>query len=188
MRARHVAAFCVCLFAAGVASPAFAQLKQVTYIKASNPHMGDHFGNGGTLEGHGVALSGDGNTLAVGAPYESSSAKGINGNQTDTSLYSAGAVYVFARTNNAWSQQAYIKASNPGQSDHFGFVVSLSQNGNTLAVSAPGEKSAAKGINGDQSDDSIQDAGAVYVFSRTGMAWSQQAYIKASNTGEAGVG
>src|SRR5262245_48807803 len=188
MLARHVAAFCVCVFAAGVASPAFAQLKQVTYIKASNTHMGDHFGNGGTLEGHGVALSGDGNTLAVGAPYESSNAKGINGNQNDTSLYSAGAVYVFVRRDNAWLQQAYIKASNAGQSDKFGFVVSLSQDGNTLAVSAPGEASAAKGINGDQNDNSIPEAGAAYVFTRAGTTWSQQAYIKASNTVEPGVG
>src|SRR5262247_2168922 len=188
MRARQVAVFFVCLLAAGAASPAFAQLKQVTYVKASNTHMGDHFGNGGTLEGHGVALSGDGNTLAVGAPYESSNAKGINGNQNDNSLYAAGAVYVFVRRNDAWTQQAYIKASNPGQSDKFGFVVALSQDGNTLAVSAPGEASAAKGINGDQNDNSIPEAGAAYVFTRAGTTWSQQAYIKASNTGEPGVG
>src|SRR5262247_2598870 len=188
MRARYVAVFLVCLLAAGAASPAFAQLQQTAYIKASNTEMGDHFGNGGTLEGHGVALSGDGNTLAVGAPYESSGAKGINGNQNDNSLYAAGAVYVFVRRNDAWTQQAYIKASNPGQSDKFGFVVALSQDGNTLAVSAPGEASAAKGINGDQNDNSIPEAGAVYVFTRAGSAWSQQAYLKASNTGEPGVG
>jgi hypothetical protein len=176
------------MLAVASASSAFAQLKQTAYIKASNAGMGDHFGNGGTLEGHGVALSGDGNTLAVGAPYESSGARGINGNQNDNSIYSAGAVYVFVRRNNAWAQQAYIKASNPGQSDKFGFVVSLSQDGNTLAVSSPGEASAAKGINGDQNDNSIPEAGAVYLFTRTGTAWSQQAYIKASNTGEAGAG
>ena len=57
--------------------------------------MNDHFGNGGTLEGHGVALSGDGSTLAVGTLYESSGAKGINGNQNDNSAYSSGAVYIF---------------------------------------------------------------------------------------------
>jgi hypothetical protein len=164
------------------------QLKQVAYIKASNAEMGDHFGNGGTLEGHGVALSGDGNTLAVAAPYESSGAKGINGNQNDNSVYSAGAVYIFVQRNNTWSQQAYIKASNPGQSAKFGHHISLSQDGNTLAVSALGEASAAKGINGDQNDKSIPLAGAVYVFTRTGTTWSQQAYIKASNTGEPGVG
>src|SRR6058998_1995589 len=174
---------------AGIAQNGSApQLKQVAYIKASNAEMGDHFGNGGTLEGHAVALSGDGSTLAVGAPYESSAAKGINGNQNDNSLYSSGAVYVFVQRNGSWSQQAYIKASNPGQSDKFGYVVSLSQDGNTLAVSSYYEASAAKGINGDQNDNSIPQAGAVYVFTRTGANWSQQAYIKASNTGEAGVG
>src|SRR5262249_53432567 len=87
-------------------------LKQTAYIKASTPHGNDHFGNGGTLEGHGLALSGDGLTMAVAAPYESSNAKGINGNQNDTSLYSAGAVYVFVQRNGQWTQQAYIKASN----------------------------------------------------------------------------
>src|SRR5256712_12044266 len=188
MRNRTISILLVCLAAVTSASSAFAQLKQAAYIKASNAETGDHFGNGGTLEGHGVALSGDGNTLAVGAPYESSGAKGINGDQNDNSVYSAGAVYVFTRRNNAWSQQAYIKASNPGQSDKFGYVVSLSQDGNTLAVSAYYEASAAKGINGDQNDNSIPQAGAVYVFTRTGTTWSQQAYIKASNTGEAGVG
>src|SRR2546428_13844030 len=188
MRPRNLSFVFVCLCLGASATSGFAQLQQVAYIKASNSKMGAHFGNGGTLEGHGVALSGDGNTLAVGAPYESGGAKGVNGNQNDTSVYSAGAVYVFARRNNTWTQQAYIKASNPGQSDKFGFVVSLSQDGNTLAVSAPGEASAAKGVNGDQNDNSIPEAGAVYVFTRTGTTWSQQAYIKASNTGEPGVG
>src|SRR5262249_6041278 len=188
MRAIRCALPFVCLTIFVSASTGFAQLRQTTYIKASNTEMNDHFGNGGTLEGHGVALSGDGSTLAVGAPYESSAAKGINGNQNDNTLYSSGAVYIFVRTNNGWGQQAYIKASNPGQSDKFGFVVCLSQDGSTLAVSAPGEASAAKGVNGNQDDDSIPEAGALYVFTRTGAVWSQQAYIKASNTGEPGVG
>lgn len=194
MRRRELSA--VLLFFGAVASAAFisraqtspALLRQAAYLKASNTEMGDHFGNGGTLEGHSVALSGDGNTLAVGAPYESSGAKGINGNQNDNAVYSAGAVYVFIQRNNRWIQQAYIKASNTGQSDKFGYVVSLSQDGNTLAVSAFFEASGAKGTNGDQNDNSIPQAGAVYIFARTGTAWVQQAYVKASNTGEAGVG
>src|SRR5260221_10544373 len=115
MRSRNLSVLLVCLAIAASASSAFAQLKQAAYIKASNTAMGDHFGNGGTLEGHGVALSSDGNTLAVGAPNESSGAKGINGNQNDNSVYSAGAVYVFVRRNNIWSPQAYLKASNTAQ-------------------------------------------------------------------------
>jgi tartrate dehydratase beta subunit/fumarate hydratase class I family protein len=166
-----------------------AGLRQTAYVKASTPHMGDHFGNGGTLLGDSVALSGDGLTLAVGSPNESSGAKGVNGNQDDTSVYSAGAVYVFTRRNTTspWTQQAYVKASNPQVGAEFGHVVNLSADGNTLAVSAYFEASAAKGINGNQNDDSIPQAGAVYVFARRGAAWSQQAYIKASNTGEAGT-
>jgi len=164
-------------------------LRQTAYIKASNPHMGDHFGNGGTLLGDSVALSGNGLTLAVGAPNESSGAKGVNGDQNDTSVYSAGAVYVYTRpnTNGAWTQQAYVKPSNPQPGAEFGHVVTLSADGNTMAVSAYFEASAAKGINGNQNDDSIPQAGAVYVFTRRGTAWSQQAYVKASNTGEAGT-
>jgi hypothetical protein len=163
-------------------------LKQSAYIKPSNTRMGSQFGAGGTLLGDGVAISADGNTLAVGAPAESSGAKGINGNQADESAYDAGAVYVFVRNGNAWRQQAYIKPSNTHQSSNFGYVVRLSGNGNTLAVSAYFESSNATGINGNQNDDSIPQAGAVYVFIRNGNNWTQQAYIKASNTGEAGKG
>ena len=46
----------------------------------------------------------------------------------------------------------------------------------------PGEDSNATGINGNQADNSASDAGAVYVFTRSGTTWTQQAYVKASNT------
>ena len=166
------------------------QIAQVGYLKASNPEASDHFGCGGVLQGHtgrGVALSGDGSTLAVGAPHEAAGSKGVNGNQRDNSVFDAGAVYVYTRTGGGWSQQAYIKASNPQMSAGFGHYVALSDDGHTLAVSAFWESSNAKGINGNQQDESIPQAGAVYVFTRQGTAWTQQAYIKASNTGEAGT-
>lgn len=156
-------------------------VKQVGYIKASNPGERAQFGDA-------VALSGDGNTMAVGARAESSAATGVNGNQSDTSAFNAGAVYVFARAGDRWVQQAYLKASNAGVNDQFGNAVALSADGNTLAVSAYFEGSRATGVNGDQADDSIAQSGAVYVFTRTGAAWSQQAYLKASNTGEADDG
>lgn len=184
---------CLIVLAAAIAAqegPA-APLRQVAYLKASNPGMFDHFGEGGALDGHignSVAISGDGNTIAVGAQHESSSARGINGNQNDDSAYNAGAVYVFTRTGATWSQQAYVKASNAGSGDHFGNMVALSADGNTMAVAAFWESSAATGVNGNQNDNSIPQSGAVYVFTRSGTTWSQQAYIKASNTGNAGEG
>src|SRR5262249_35134640 len=97
----------------------------------------------------------------------------------------AGAVYVFTRTPSSWSQEAYVKASNPGAGDAFGFCVALSADGSTLAAGASGEDSVATGINGNQADNSASNAGAGYAFARNGTRWSQQAYVKASST-EAG--
>jgi hypothetical protein len=168
-----------------------AGVRQLAYLKASNSEASDHFACGGSLPGHignALAVSGDGNTVAVGAPHESSAARGINGNQDDNSLYQSGAVYVYVRRGDAWTQQAYLKASNPGGSDMFGLSLAFSRDGNTLAVAAPWEASAATGVNGNQNDDSIPQAGAVYIFTRAGNTWSQHSYVKASNTGRKGVG
>ncbi len=149
----------------------------IGYFKASNTGERDHFG-------WAVSLSADGNTLAVAAWGEGSNATGINGDQSDNSVRPSGAVYIFTRSEGTWFQQAYVKASNTGKSDVFGSSVSLSGDGDTLAVAAGGEGSNATGINGDQSDNSMDASGAVYVFTRSGGAWSQQAYVKASNTGD----
>jgi hypothetical protein len=148
---------------------------QTEYIKASNPELQDQFG-------FSVDLSTDGNTLAVGAFAEDSSAPGINGNQSDNSQNDSGAVYLFVRNAGVWSQEAYIKASNPGQSDQFGKTVALSSDGNTLSVGAWQERSSATGIDGNQTNNSNTASGAVYVFIRTAGSWTQEAYIKSSNS------
>jgi hypothetical protein len=146
--------------------PAAAQ----TYLKASNTGPSDHFG-------WAVALSGD--TLALGAIDEDSSATGVQGSQAGNSAADAGAVYVFHEGTGLWSQQAYVKASNTGAADKFGWAVALS--GDTLVVGAQGEDSAATGVDGNQADNSADGAGAVYVFVRFAGVWTQQAYLKASN-------
>ncbi len=145
---------------------------QQAYLKASNTNTRDYFGQS-------VALSGD--TLVVGAFGEDSSTMGVGGNQDDNSALDAGAAYVFVRNGNAWSQQAYLKASNTDAGDEFGWSVAIS--GDMLVVGADAEASSAAGVNGDQYDNSAPDAGAAYVFIRSGSTWSQQAYLKASNTG-----
>jgi len=160
------------------------QFAQQAYIKASNAEgftqeppyaydSGDRFGGV-------IALSG--NTLAVGATGEDSAATGIDGDQSDNSASFPGAVYVFTRdTVGMWSQQAYIKASNTDSRDGFGESIAL--DGDTLVVGASGEDSAATGIDGDQSDNSMPGAGAAYVFVRDEAGqWTQQAYIKGSGT------
>jgi hypothetical protein len=148
---------------------------QQAYIKASNTDVDDEFG-------WSVALSSDGNTLAVGAAFEDSGATGVNGNDSDNSRENSGAVYLYARSGSTWSQQAYVKASNPDVGDNFGYRVALSADGSTLAVGAPNEDSSATGVNANQDNNEAPQAGAVYVFSRSGPSWSQEAYAKASNT------
>ena len=118
----------------------------------------------------------------MGAQNEDSAAKGINGNQADTSAPEAGAVYYFTRSGTTWTQQAYVKASNTAAGDEFGSSIALSRDGRIMVVGARGEDSGAKGVNGDQSDASMEDSGAVYVYTRTGTTWNPTAYVKASNT------
>jgi len=148
---------------------------QAAYLKPSNTDQGEQFGTS-------LSLAADGSMLAVGAVGEASAATGIDGDQTSRAAPSAGAVYLFTRGAGSWRQAAYIKASNTGTGDSFGASVALSRDGTTLAVGASTEDSAATGVDGNQADNSALAAGAAYVFTRTGATWSQQAYVKASNT------
>lgn len=145
-----------------------------TRYEASNADLGDEFG---------AALAISGNTLVVGAPYEQGN--GVDG-PSDNSIRS-GAVYVFVHDGTAWQEQAYLKASNPGNgappftdgSDRFGGAVAI--DGDVLVVGASQER----GNGTSQSDDSLFNAGAAYVFERVGTTWTQTAYLKASNPGDA---
>lgn len=124
--------------------------------------------------GYNVVLYGD--TLVVGAHLEDHTRRVDGVDRPD-----AGAVYVYVRDGGAWTQQARLTASNADEYDGFGYAVALHQD--TLAVGAIYERSSATGVDGDQADNGTYSAGAVYVFTRTGGTWSQQAYVKASNTG-----
>lgn len=146
-------------------------LDQQAYVKASNTNGYDEFG-------YAVAIYG--NTAVVGAIREDSSATGVDGNQNNNSATNAGAAYVFVRDGSQWMQQAYLKASNTDAGDRFGEAVAIFED--TIVVSALYEASASTYVNGDQTDNSVPEAGAAYVFVRNGDTWEQEAYLKASNT------
>lgn len=80
----------------------------------------------------------------------------------------AGAAYVFVRANNVWSQQAKLVASDPGSSDYLGHGVAI--DGDTIVVGAPEEDASG-----------ISNAGSVYVFTRSGTTWTQQAKLNAAD-------
>lgn len=169
---------------------------QEAYLKPSSTFIT-------TLFGMSVDLSGDGNTLAIGTPGDASNATTINGDTTQHIDYAnSGAAYIFNKSGSTWQQEAVIKPStltkhsgvalvdtNGGtysiqinDGGQFGGVVSLSQDGSTLAVGSLRESSNAKGINGDEGDTSAVRSGAVFVFKRDNSVWTQKSYVKASNT------
>ena len=152
--------------------------RQTAYLKGSRTEAVDALG-------YSLAISDDGNTIAGGAADETCLTPGVNppgciGGEERNS--SPGAAYVFVRSGNTWTEQAFFKASNPTMLDVFGLRLALSGDGNTLAVSATSEDSASQGINGKQDDESANESGAVYFYTRNGTTWAQQAYVKGSNT------
>jgi hypothetical protein len=147
------------------------QWVQQAFIKASNPDNADQFGVS-------VALAADGSTLAVGSHGESSNSAA---DPTNNSSNGAGAAYIFVRSGTTWTEQAYLKPNVVGAADSFGRSVALSHDGNVFVAGAINEDSLANTINGDATDNSSVSVGAAYVFVRAGTAWSQEAYLKASN-------
>ncbi|RZJ94609.1 MAG: hypothetical protein EOO60_02665 [Hymenobacter sp.] len=110
------------------------------------------------FQGFSVALSADGNTLAMGAPGD---------------INLTGATWIFTRLGTAWSQQGpkLVGIGTNGAISQQGFSVALSADGNTLAAGAPSD---------------ALDTGATWVFTRTGMTWSQQG-AKLVGTGASGL-
>jgi hypothetical protein len=124
--------------------------------------------------GTSAALSGDGNTLLIGAPQD-------NG--------SRGAVWVFVNKNGKWEQQgpkwagpstgtggagecAEEAAEESGECS-FGSSVALSADGNTALVGEPSDSSAA---------------GVAWVFTRHGTAWSGGEQLPSAAGEEGGQG
>ena len=73
-----------------------------------------------------------------------------------------GSAYVFVRSGSVWTEQAKLLASDGAAVDNFGHSVAIT--GETVVVGAPGGDSVSAGI----------DAGAAYVFVRTGSTWTEQ--------------
>ncbi|MGB1294277.1 MAG: hypothetical protein ACPG6V_02270 [Flavobacteriales bacterium] len=139
-----------------------------TRLKANNIGANDHFGIS-------VTLSGDGNTLVVGAYGEASDALGVNNNNEPNS----GAVYVYRKIGGAWSSPIRLKSPNPGNNDRFGWKQALSNDGNTLVVSSYWEDSDASSSD----NDNIANSGSIYVFKYSGGSWGTPTRLKSNNIG-----
>src|ERR1017187_4974771 len=101
-------------------------------------------------QGSSGALSADGSTALVGGPFD------------NPGIGASGAAWVYLRNSAAaWAQQGLKLVGNGGVTPSQGSSVALSADGNTALVGGPQDESSAAG-------------GAVWVFTRTNGAWSQQ--------------
>jgi hypothetical protein len=121
-----------------------------TKLFAADGGEGDQFG-------YSVALSGD--TALIGVRFDDDDANGLE----------SGSAYVFTRSGTTWSQQTRLTAADGSDRDWFGVRVALS--GDTAIVPADADDSDVNGI----------DSGSVYVFTRSGTSWTQQAKLTASD-------
>lgn len=96
----------------------------------------------------------EGNYAVIGAIYDDGS---------------TGAAYIFHYDGDFWSQQAKLTASDAATTDLFGWSVAIS--GDRVAIGAPNE------------DEGDINAGAVYVFKRSGTSWTQQAKLTSNDPG-----
>ena len=124
-------------------APPIGTLEQQAKARAGDGAEGDELGRT-------VAISG--RTAVLGAPFS-------DGNATTGS----GAVYVFVRSGDTWSQQARLEASDAADDDNFGISVAIY--GDTIVVGA-------------EYDDSAEThRGSAYVFTRSGTTWTEQAKL-----------
>jgi hypothetical protein len=109
----------------------------------------------GAQEGFGISVAVSGDTAVMGAHFD------------DAPFHDSGSAYVFVRNGTSWSQQAKLTASDVSADAYFGSSVAIE--GDTILV----------GANGD--DGVATDAGAAYIFVRSGTSWNEQAKLTASD-------
>jgi hypothetical protein len=126
-------------------------------LQASNYSATDNFG-------FSIDINPDATYIIVGAPFEDS-----------PGITNAGAAYIFTRSGSTWTEQAILRASDAQASDNFGSCVAVSSDSTYAVIGAPFEDGGA--------GDPISDAGAAYIFTRSGSTWTQQAKLVASDPG-----
>lgn len=130
------------------------------YLK---PAAGNDFSALGTA----LALSADGKTLAVGAPFNSWGGTGVltpPAQVTSTATWS-GMVQVFKRTGTEWALTKLVKGTNADPVDEFGGAVGLNADGSLLAVGAEAEGGSSSGVGGSQVQGPHHHyVGAVYLY------------------------
>ena len=139
-------------------SHTFAQLDQVG--------SGESGGTGRSQYGAALAMSRDGSRVLIGDSAEDGNGNGFFANDANNAAPMAGAAYLYNHVDGSWQEEIYIKAKNTGAGDEFAKAVSISGNGDIIAVGAPEEDGSAVGMDADVMADSgnADGSGAVYLY------------------------
>ena len=125
---------------------------QEAILTASDKAVSDLFGTA-------LAISDDGTRIVVGAHYNDAGG-----------LANSGAAYVFSRSGTTWTQEQKLSASDKAANDAFGNFLSMAGDASRVAISAP-----YCTISG------VTQAGAVYIFTRSGTVWTQEQKINGND-------
>jgi hypothetical protein len=104
-----------------------------------------------------AAISGDGGTVVVAAPFD----EDPNGER-------GGSAYVFVRSGGSWAEATKVAPETGDGNDQFGTSVALSKDGTTLLVGA------------EVADPDGTETGAAYVYTGSGGSWSLDARLTAN--------
>lgn len=135
-------------------------------VQAGDGESDDRFGSR-------LSLSADGSLLVVAAPFKD------HPDRSQSSL-NAGVAYVYRRHQQGWQQEAQLRANNADGFDEFGSALAISADGQTIAISAPGEDGRS---DQNASDNQLINAGAVYLFRYQNDQWQQTTRLKADQAG-----
>lgn len=114
-----------------------------------------------SYDGFGTSVDIQGDVIVVGA-------NGANITKDKKSYNNAGAAYVFERNGTTWEQRIKLSAGDPEQDGFFGADVAITKG--KIAIGADGAD-----VGG------VPNAGAVYVYIRSGKTWYQNIKLIASD-------
>ena len=169
--------------------------QQPTYVKAANPTSDALFGRAIAMDGDTLIVGAPGDAATIGAAYVFVRVEGVweylqslspqmpsQGNlfgwsvdiSGDSAVISAlgegayrGSIYIFQRVSGMWSEQARRLPSNGEPDDHFGQAVAI--DGDHIVVGAHKE---------DGTNDLVPNGGALYVFQRENMDWTERTILR----------
>ena len=144
-----------------LATPEYGQNKVHIYIRSSTNTWtsqqvitGTSINSSDTQLGRfGMGMDDNADRLAMGSP------------NNDEGGTNRGRAYVYSRSGTTWSLEADLVPSDPADADQFGNGLLMNSDGTYIISGSPGD------------DTSNTSRGAIYVFTRSGTSWSQQAKI-----------